>query len=482
MSKINGMVFAFISYVHLERLKIDKDKKMITHQHSHIKQIGSSIIFFLITLVLIISSIVGWYLYYTSENNLSQLNKDNTLLKQRYKKNSGELFSLQMKQQKLRNQRFELEEKVSQLEEKNHQRPHDNSRIKKQLTTCLNKEKKLTNKLQQAEVLMLNEDNPENNKASNNELLSTVRNSCKQIDLQEIQLRTLLKTIEDNLIENKNSEQQLTQQIGQLKSLLAKQTPPPKAIAQDNKSSQSALVEQQGMDQLQEKNQHLEEANHALAKKLEQQEKSLGESQMLVQELQKLKQQMSTLRDKHEKTNTELKKVQLFNQQKQQESLLSEASYKKDKQAFQKLSEKFAAEIKSEYFSLSYWDNNTISFSINNSIMFSSSSKSTSITPQGVELLKKIIPVLQQFADRKVEIIGHTDDIPIKNSKNKLIMSNWELSALRSGAIIRYLQHAGKVAPERLLLIGASKYQPMVNKISSKARAQNRRTEIKLLK
>ncbi len=89
--------------------------------------------------------------------------------------------------------------------------------------------------------------------------------------------------------------------------------------------------------------------------------------------------------------------------------------------------------------------------------------------------------LLRSYPDRKIQIIGHTDNIPVRAGNYKPILSNWELSAIRAGAIIRYLQHGTKIAPQRMSLLGASQYQPLEEGNNDFIRAKNRRIEIRLL-
>lgn len=73
----------------------------------------------------------------------------------------------------------------------------------------------------------------------------------------------------------------------------------------------------------------------------------------------------------------------------------------------------------------------------------------------------------------KVNIIGHTDNVPIKTSE---FPSNWELSTTRAINVLRYLVEQAGVEPERFTASGVSKYRP--NGSFSLSKNQNRRVEI----
>lgn len=88
--------------------------------------------------------------------------------------------------------------------------------------------------------------------------------------------------------------------------------------------------------------------------------------------------------------------------------------------------------------------------------------------------LEGIASTLQgEYADKDVLVIGHTDDQPIRKSG---WADNWQLSAERSLAVVRFLQESG-VPAVRLLACGAGENRPVVVGSSSK-RAANRRVEI----
>jgi chemotaxis protein MotB len=79
---------------------------------------------------------------------------------------------------------------------------------------------------------------------------------------------------------------------------------------------------------------------------------------------------------------------------------------------------------------------------------------------------------LKRFPDRRFLVVGHADDLPLKNSPYK---DNLELSITRALNVTRFLVQAG-MDPKNLLLAGAGENDPV-----SKDRAKNRRIEIALL-
>ncbi|MBA4249390.1 MAG: hypothetical protein C0432_01550 [Candidatus Puniceispirillum sp.] len=75
-----------------------------------------------------------------------------------------------------------------------------------------------------------------------------------------------------------------------------------------------------------------------------------------------------------------------------------------------------------------------------------------------------------------LRVDGHTDSIPIKNSN---FPSNWELSAARSIAVVKYLISKG-IPSDRLVAAGFGEHQPIVFGKAEKEHAKNRRIEFKL--
>jgi chemotaxis protein MotB len=75
-----------------------------------------------------------------------------------------------------------------------------------------------------------------------------------------------------------------------------------------------------------------------------------------------------------------------------------------------------------------------------------------------------------------LRIDGHTDRVPINNAA---FPSNWELSAARAVAVVRFLSQRG-VPEKRMAAAGFSKYHPIDRADTPAAYQRNRRIEIKL--
>lgn len=103
-----------------------------------------------------------------------------------------------------------------------------------------------------------------------------------------------------------------------------------------------------------------------------------------------------------------------------------------------------------------------------------------SLKDSGKEVLKKVGDTLKAYDDKIIRVIGHTDDVPISKTYQKVFPSNWELSAARATTVVRYLQEVG-VPPERLIASGRAEFDPVASNDSAEGRKKNRRIEITLI-
>ncbi|MEN6472964.1 MAG: OmpA family protein [Syntrophaceae bacterium] len=99
------------------------------------------------------------------------------------------------------------------------------------------------------------------------------------------------------------------------------------------------------------------------------------------------------------------------------------------------------------------------------------------------ELLKDFQPTLQRIAafiasqsGYQILVSGHSDDTPINTPA---FPSNWELSAARAAAVVRFLCENG-VDPRQVSIRGYGEYRPLYANTSSENRQANRRVEITL--
>jgi chemotaxis protein MotB len=90
------------------------------------------------------------------------------------------------------------------------------------------------------------------------------------------------------------------------------------------------------------------------------------------------------------------------------------------------------------------------------------------------ELIKEIPEDIQWV----LQVNGHTDKRPITGTSGRF-KSNWDLSAARAVAVVRYLADKG-IPPAHLAAAGFGEFQPLEEGETDEALAKNRRIELKL--
>lgn len=102
------------------------------------------------------------------------------------------------------------------------------------------------------------------------------------------------------------------------------------------------------------------------------------------------------------------------------------------------------------------------------------SSGSASLSAKGKETIRNVGGVLKTIEERKFQVEGHTDNVPIKTSK---FPSNWELASSRATTVVRELVDAG-MTKERISAASFSFYKPVASNDTTEGRELNRRIEI----
>lgn len=103
--------------------------------------------------------------------------------------------------------------------------------------------------------------------------------------------------------------------------------------------------------------------------------------------------------------------------------------------------------------------------------------------PGSVEIRRSMMPLLDSVLEVvlnnpgfKLEIHGHTDNQPVDPT---FFPSNWELSAFRATAVLRFLIEGG-LSPQRVVASGYGDSMPLLPNDSEENRAANRRIEFVL--
>ncbi len=107
-----------------------------------------------------------------------------------------------------------------------------------------------------------------------------------------------------------------------------------------------------------------------------------------------------------------------------------------------------------------------VSFSEN--VLFSSGS--AELNESGQKVLNKLAELVKD-KDHSVVVEGHTDDIPIQGSLKDVYDTNWELSAARSLAVVRYLASVG-ISENRLESRAFAEHRPRADNSTAEGRAR----------
>ena len=108
-------------------------------------------------------------------------------------------------------------------------------------------------------------------------------------------------------------------------------------------------------------------------------------------------------------------------------------------------------------------------------------SGSVTIKPEGQEVILKLADSFRDTEDKNIAVEGHTDNVQIGSVLIDRFPTNWELSAARATAVVRFLEEKGNIAPERLTASGFSYHRSVATNDTPEGRKQNRRIEIILV-
>lgn len=101
-------------------------------------------------------------------------------------------------------------------------------------------------------------------------------------------------------------------------------------------------------------------------------------------------------------------------------------------------------------------------------------SGSAVLSEGGRNAIVEVTGILKEIADRRFQVAGHTDNVPIRTSRYP---SNWELAFDRGMSVIRTMIEAG-MPPSRVSAASYGEFKPTAPNDTDEGRAQNRRIEI----
>ncbi|MDA3963324.1 MAG: flagellar motor protein MotB [Planctomycetota bacterium] len=125
------------------------------------------------------------------------------------------------------------------------------------------------------------------------------------------------------------------------------------------------------------------------------------------------------------------------------------------------------------------WRNGELVITLTNEILFASGS--ATLTGGAKKSLSQVAGLIRdQYGGNFVRVEGHTDNQPIRRTKNKW-EDNWHLAGARSRAVLHYLADQGGIGREQLSFAGYADTQPRDSNGTKTGRSQNRRVGIVVL-
>jgi chemotaxis protein MotB len=203
----------------------------------------------------------------------------------------------------------------------------------------------------------------------------------------------------------------------------------------------------------------LEQTNESLAKDkdtLSQEKDTLSQEKAA---LASQKEQLAQEKDQLAKQNAELMKAQ-----------------EQAKSQFDNVVKQLQGEVKEGQLKVTQYKN-MMSVDVAEKIFFNSGS--ANLKKEGRDVLAKVGGVLNQYPDKYIKVVGHTDTVP--TGKGSAFASNWELSTARATGVVRFLQEVAGVGPARLVATGRAEYEPVADNATPEGRQKNRRIEIVLM-
>jgi chemotaxis protein MotB len=213
---------------------------------------------------------------------------------------------------------------------------------------------------------------------------------------------------------------------------------------------------------------------------------ALQNEQIKVQKIQisKNREEIAKTKDELEKLNKN--KAALEEEYKQTQELLSasqnklktmqqiEAETKKRNEIYARFVSQLQKMIDAGQLSVSI-EKGRIVINLPDNVLFKTGH--ANVNAEGQKVLKEIANVLKEFKDRRFQVEGHTDNVPIKSSRYP---SNWELSTARALNVVHLMIQEG-MNPQNISAAGYGEFQPRADNETPEGRKLNRRIEIIML-
>lgn len=153
------------------------------------------------------------------------------------------------------------------------------------------------------------------------------------------------------------------------------------------------------------------------------------------------------------------------------EMQLREEEQKKRLQEFTDLTKRFKRLIDAGTLSVRIVDGKMV-VSLGSDVLFPSGS--AKLSAKGIQTIKDVTTQLVAISDKKYQVEGHTDNVPIATAA---FPSNWELASTRALTVVKTMVQNGMPA-ERVSAASFGEHAPVKPNDSAESQSQNRRIEI----
>ena len=116
-----------------------------------------------------------------------------------------------------------------------------------------------------------------------------------------------------------------------------------------------------------------------------------------------------------------------------------------------------------------------VQLTLNGAVLFDSGS--VELKEESLPILNQVGIILQRYSAGKIEIEGHTDNVPMAGAKYS---NNDELSTGRALSVFYYLIENTTLDPASIKHSGMGEYVPIADNSTEEGRAKNRRVEIRI--
>lgn len=116
-----------------------------------------------------------------------------------------------------------------------------------------------------------------------------------------------------------------------------------------------------------------------------------------------------------------------------------------------------------------------VELNMNGGILFDSGKDE--LRPEALEILERISLILHDYDGYVIEVVGHTDNVPIHSAR---FPDNTMLSMCRAYSVYKYFVDVCGIDPVYMKSSGRGENVPIADNSTAEGRAQNRRVEIKI--